>query len=230
MDVKKNALLVEDDDDILDLMKIQLMNEQLNVTAFQDGESALRFIETTDQLDILVIDWMLPGISGIDLVKKVREQNITIPIIMVTALNKTEDIVKGLEMGADDYICKPFDLREFRARVRTYLRKSPSKAEASRIFKSGNISLDPSRVKVSVSGTEVHLTQSEYGILKELMERPGHVFTRKQLYQSIQGPDIHASERTIDTHMAGLRKKLGQDGNFIETIRGIGYRMMDDDL
>lgn len=227
------ALIVEDDGDIRDLISSQVSLLGHEVVCASSGEEGLSLVKNDEEINFFILDWMLPGVTGIEICRFLRTQSKTKdqPILMITALTKPEHIVEGLDAGADDYITKPFDLGELNARVKALARR------VERITKRGrdedNISIGPleinaSKVKLTRQGREVLLTQSEFVILHELMKKPGHVLTRKQLYNSIQGPNTFASERTIDTHMAGLRKKLDESGDMIETIRGIGYRFKEE--
>ncbi|MFP5492347.1 MAG: winged helix-turn-helix domain-containing protein, partial [Bacteriovoracia bacterium] len=155
-----------------------------------------------------------------------------IPIIMITALTQADNIVAGLDAGADDYITKPFDLDVLQARVRVQMRdlepRGASTTGDATVLEFEELKIEPTKVRVTVSNKEVSLTTTEFKILQTLAEKPGHVFTRTQLISQIQGEHIHVTGRTIDTHIAGLRKKLATAGRLVETIRGIGYRFKDD--
>lgn len=225
-------LILEDEQDIRDLMSFQLKSEGHHVTAVDNADKAIAALERGEKFDLLLVDWMLPGtLSGLEFTRKLRAQKAyqDTPIIMVTALTQPDNIVAGLDAGADDYITKPFDLEVLQARVRVQLRTlEPQNTPAGEQITCEELSIDPSKVRVLVDGQEVALTSTEYRILLGLAQRPGHVFTRTQLISQIQGENIHVTGRTIDTHIAGLRKKLGPAGRLVETIRGIGYRFKDD--
>lgn len=230
----KNAhiLVIEDEKDIRDLISFQLKSEGHTVTAVESADKAISIIESGDNIDLFVIDWMLPGsMNGLEFTKKLRNQKIyqSIPVIMITALTQAENIVAGLDAGADDYITKPFDLNVLQARVRVQLRNTPSaeKKQDENILDFGLMRIESTKCRVFVKDEEITLTSTEYKILLLLAQKPGHVYTREQFINSIQGENIFVTGRTIDTHIAGLRKKMGEAANMIETIRGIGYRFKD---
>ncbi len=229
----KNAhiLVIEDEKDIRDLISFQLKSEGHTVTAVESADKAISIIENGDKVDLFVIDWMLPGsMNGLDFTKKLRNQKNyqEIPVIMITALTQAENIVAGLDAGADDYITKPFDLNVLQARVRVQLRQnSAQKSQDDSILDYGLLKIESTKCRVFVQNEEVTLTSTEYKILLLLAQKPGHVYTREQFINSIQGENIFVTGRTIDTHIAGLRKKMGEAANMIETIRGIGYRFKD---
>ncbi len=229
---KLKIFILEDDHDINDLISLQFDRTRFEVHAFMESEQAMNFLKSNQDISLFLIDWMLPGsMNGLDFIAQIREQSAyqNTPVIMITALSQPENIVQGLDGGADDYICKPFDLTILKARIRAQLRtveKKPSKDE--NLLEISFIHIDQKKCRVTVSGEEVSLTTTEYKILLLLMQNPGHVYTRAQLLNNIQGENIHVTGRTIDTHMASLRKKLGNSSEMIETIRGIGYRIKDD--
>lgn len=223
------VLVIEDEQDIRDLISFQLKSEGLGVTAVESADRAISYLGTGKPFDLILVDWMLPGsMNGHDLIKRLRSLNEykETPIIMVTALTQPENIVAGLDAGADDYITKPFDLNVLQARVRVQLRARPSEPKSD-FIKHEMLKIETAKCRVVVEGEEVSLTSTEYKILLMLAEKPGHVFTRDQFINNIQGENVFVTGRTIDTHMAGLRKKIGPAANLIETIRGIGYRFKD---
>ncbi|MFP5458325.1 MAG: response regulator [Bacteriovoracia bacterium] len=229
-----NLLIVEDEQDIRDLMSFQLKTEGHTVTAVDSADKAISLIERGDRFQVLLIDWMLPGaLSGLEFTRRLRlhQDFKTTPIIMITALTQPENIVAGLDAGADDYIAKPFDLDVLMARVRVQLRSLPAAssdaASSTDALVFEELKIEPTKVRVTVADKEVVLTSTEFKILHSIAERPGHVFTRTQLISQIQGEQVHVTGRTIDTHIAGLRKKLNSAGRLVETIRGIGYRFRD---
>jgi DNA-binding response OmpR family regulator len=221
-------LIIEDEKDIRELMKFQLNSSGYQVTDVDSADKAIELLESGQKIDLILVDWMLPGMSGIEFTRRVKGHKSfkTIPIIMVTALTQPENIVTGLDSGAQDYLTKPFDLDVLLARVRVQLRAVPSIRE-SKPLTFDELEVDLAKVKVLVSGEEISLTSTEFKILSIISARPGHVFTRTQLISQIQGENIHVTGRTIDTHIAGLRKKLSTAGRLVETIRGIGYRFKD---
>lgn len=224
-------LVIEDEQDIRDLISFQLKSEGHEVLVCDSVDKAITVVERTETIDLFIIDWMLPGVmSGLEFTKKLRAQKkyTETPIIMVTALTQPDNIVSALDAGADDYITKPFDLNVLQARVRVQLR-SIEKDEKSNddLLDFGSLKIEVSKCRVLVDKEEVQLTSTEFKILSMLALKPGHVFTREQFINNIQGENIFVTGRTIDTHIAGLRKKIGAAANMIETIRGIGYRFKD---
>lgn len=229
----KNALIlvVEDEQDIRDLISFQLKSEGHQVVATDSADKAVSVIERGDKIDLFIIDWMLPGsMNGLEFTKKLRAQKIyqDTPVVMITALTQPENIVSGLDAGADDYITKPFDMNVLQARVRVQLRNFGATTKTSDdLLTFGILSIQTTKCRVYVESEEIILTSTEFKILLLLAQKPGHVFTREQFINNIQGENIFVTGRTIDTHIAGLRKKLGPAANIIETIRGIGYRFKD---
>lgn len=228
-----HILIIEDEQDIRDLISFQMKSEGHQVTAVDSADKAIFVLERGERIDLFIVDWMLPGsMSGLEFTAKLRgqKQYKDLPVIMVTALTQPDDIVAGLDAGADDYITKPFDLSVLQARVRVQLRatqtiKKHEAPEEHMTFE--NLRIEPKKARVLVDQQEIVLTSTEFKILVILAEKPGHVFTREQFINNIQGESIYVTGRTIDTHIAGLRKKMGSAANLIETIRGIGYRFKD---
>lgn len=234
--MSQRILLVEDEIDIRELIKIQLEQLGHEIVAISDGLDAIDIIQDQD-FDLFVIDRMLPGSSGIEICKFLRRFNRTktAPILIVTALARSENVVEGLDAGADDYITKPFDMNILVARVKSLLRRSEFlqkkkiqiSEETEVVF--GKIRIDTSAYKVFLNGKEIPFTISEYKLLCLLVENSRKVLSRKDLVKYIQGDEnVYVTERTIDTHVFGLRKKLGNESAMIETIRGIGYRVNDE--
>lgn len=219
-----NILIIEDDQDIRDLMYFQLKNEGHQVETASNGSIATDILAHKD-FDLIIVDWMLPGKSGVEICRSIRQKENAkdIAVLMVTALNQPENIIDGLDAGADDYITKPFDLNVFQARIRAQLRRKEIK-EAVDFVEFENLKIEFTKCRVFIDNKEVHLTSTEFKILSLLAKSPGHVYTRENLINNIQGESIHVTNRTIDTHIAGLRKKIGSAGQLIETIRGVGYR------
>jgi DNA-binding response OmpR family regulator len=233
-----SILIVEDEKDISDIISLQLQGKGHNTKVINDGDESIKFIqdaEETDRPDLIILDRMLPGVDGIEICKFLRFYNATMrtPILMVTALTRPEHIIEGLDAGADDYITKPFDTNILLARVKALLRRSKStgKEKSSSTTSSGSslqlhgLKVDIDQCKVWKDGKKIDLTLSEYKLLCIFLKEPGKVFTRLQLMNEIQEGNVHVTARTIDTHVFGLRKKLGEYSYLIETIRGIGYRV-----
>jgi len=222
-------LIIEDDTDIRDLIRLQLKLQNYSVEVAKTGLEAKALIEKTS-FDLFLIDRMLPDTNGIELCKYIRANSLTSakPIILVTALSEPEHIIDGLDAGADDYITKPFDINILHARVRAQLRKLAPK-NTSNTFEYENLFVDSQKCRVKVSGEEINLTNTEFQILSTLSESPGIVHTRESLISKILGDEVHVTNRTIDTHIAGLRKKLKDASKLIETIRGVGYRLQDNE-
>ncbi len=225
------VLVIEDEQDIRDLIRFQLSSEGHEVVMAESVDKAIELMEKHEKIDLFIVDWMLPGVmSGLEFIKKLRLQKkfIETPIIMITALSQADNIVAGLDAGADDYMTKPFDLNVLQARVRVQLRNNlKSGKNASDLLDFGLLKIEISKCRVTVGKEEIQLTSTEFKILTILAQKPGHVFTREQFINNIQGENIFVTGRTIDTHMAGLRKKIGEAANLIETIRGIGYKFKD---
>lgn len=230
-----NLFLVEDEDHIREILQVQLTKAGHNVTALGDGAKALEVLQgdpAARACDLFILDRMLPGASGTDLCRFLRmyQETKTRPILLLTAMSKPEDVVEGLDAGADDYLTKPFDTAILLARVRSLLRrgdltKNVSTNTNKNVLTIGGIKLDNDQCKVWLEGQEVDLTLSEYKLLLTFMRNSGKVFTRNQLVESIQDGPVHVTDRTIDTHIFGLRKKLGEHAGLVETIRGVGYRV-----
>jgi two-component system phosphate regulon response regulator PhoB len=228
-----SVLVVEDEDDVRDLIVLHLRREGYEVRAEADGEKGLNAIQESS-FSLAVIDWMLPGMSGIEIAQKIRKlpkENSRLPILMVTARADASDIIHGLESGADDYITKPFELSVLVARVKALLRRveflsQTSLKETSKVLSRGELTLHTETYEVHASGKKLSLTPSEFKLLKALMMNQGKVLSRDQLIELVQGEGVAVIDRAIDTHIFGLRKKLGSHADFVESIRGVGYRMI----
>jgi two-component system alkaline phosphatase synthesis response regulator PhoP len=223
---KETILVIDDEEDILELIRFNLVREGYKVVCAPSGEKALSLAQL-EIPDLMVLDLMLPGIDGLEVTKILKSDSRTkdIPIVMLTAKGEEADIVTGLELGADDYITKPFSPRVLVARVRAVLRRKVKKyQEETPVLRIQDIVIHPGRHEVLVSGKPVQLTLTEFGILEYLARRPGWVFTRNQIVDAVKGEDYYVTDRSVDVQIVGLRKKLGTAGTYIETVRGVGYR------
>ena len=223
---KEKILVVDDEEDILELLRFNLSREGYQVSCAASGEEALSLVRS-EIPGLIVLDLMLPGIDGLEVTRRLKNDPNTknIPIVMLTAKGEEADIVTGLELGADDYITKPFSPRILVARVRAVLRrkvKEPS--EDTSAFQIHNLLIHPGRHEVLVNGKPVQLTFTEFAILNYLARRPGWVFTRFQIVDAVRGEDYPVTDRSVDVQIVGLRRKLGPAGKYIETVRGVGYR------
>ena len=218
-------LIVEDEERLAKSLKMGLEKEGYAADYVMDGEAAERRITLCHKdYDLVVMDWMLPKKDGVDVCKSVREQDIKIPILMLTARFDTTDKVNALDMGADDYLVKPFSLDELIARIRALLRRPQQSLPT--ILKIGDIELDPSTRRVTVNGKEVKLTVKEFALLEYMMRNPNQVINRNQILDSLWGFDFDSFSNVVDVHMKNLRKKLNNRRNkVLETVRGIGYKM-----
>ena len=217
-----HVLVLEDETDVRELLVLHLKREGFEVAAFEDAEEALDAFKK-NKFDLLILDWMLPKMSGLEVAKRIRmESNSSVPILILTARADTMDKVLGLEIGADDYLTKPFEIREFVARVRALLRRaSPKKSDE---FEAGPFKLNDASKQIFLNGKELSLTPNEFKLLATLLQKPGTTFERGDLIKLIQGPGVAVVDRTIDTTVLGLRKKLGDSADWVETVRGFGYR------
>ena len=221
-------LVVEDEPDIQELIRYHLDQAGFQVETAANGNVGLQALRRR-RPNLVVLDLMLPDRSGTELCREIRSDPDLkdIPIIMVTARTDEVDRLVGFELGADDYVAKPFSPRELTLRVRAVLRRSaanPEAAEIPEVLQHGPLSLDVARHRCQVSERKVELTAKEFQLLRMLMSRPGRVMSRERLLDEVWGPDVTVTLRTIDTHMKRLREKLGEAGSLIDTIRGVGYR------
>ena len=219
-------LVVDDEEDILELVRYNLAREGYRVVCAASGEQALNKAGS-EPFDLIVLDLMLPGIDGLEVAKKLKNKPETrhIPIIMLTAKGEEADIVTGLELGADDYVTKPFSPRILLARVKAVIRRKVlEEVDDSSIIQIYELEIDPGRRRVLAKGSHVELTFTEFQILYLLARRPGWVFTRFKIVDLIRGDDYPVTDRSVDVQIVGLRKKLGPCGKYIETVRGVGYR------
>ncbi|HHB74950.1 MAG TPA: response regulator transcription factor [Desulfobulbus sp.] len=227
---KASILVIEDDLDIQQLVSYNLIKAGFNVSCADSGEEGLQVLQN-ESIDLLLLDLMLPGKDGMEICTMIRKKAATasMPIVMMTAKGEEEDIVSGLAAGADDYVPKPFSPKILIARIQAVLRRRQEKKNAEQkpadekiIYPS--LVIHPGRYEVLVEGKQVHLTTTEFTILEQLASRPGWVFSRRQLIDAIRGYDYLITPRAIDVQIFGLRKKMGQLGSYIETVRGVGYR------
>ena len=222
---KSTILVIDDEKDFIELTKYNLEKEGFLVKGMLDGESGLSSA-IRDLPDLAIIDLMLPGMDGLEVCRRLRSDSRTaaIPIIMLTAKSSESDRVVGLELGADDYVTKPFSPRELAARVKAVLRRSSQQTAAPSAIRRGELTIDQTRREVSCAGKSILLTASEFRLLHFLANHPGQVFSRSELIDAALGREISVVDRTIDVHVTALRKKLGDCGERIETVRGFGYR------
>lgn len=227
---KASILVVEDDPDIQQLVSYNLIKSGFNVTCADSGEEALVLIEE-EHIDLILLDLMLPGKNGMEVCRCIRSKINCHqpPIIMLTAKSEEDDIVTGLHCGADDYVTKPFSPKVLIARVQALLRRhdgaTRDEKRADTSIRIHTMEIHPGRHEVLVAGEQVQLTTTEFTILEQLAKRPGWVFSRQQIIDEIRGYDYLITPRAIDVQIFGLRKKLGTMGEYIETVRGIGYRL-----
>ena len=225
----KRILVVDDERDIVELIRYNLAKNGYQVMTALNGEDALRLIRNNTP-DLVILDLMMPGIDGLDVCRRLKgdPQTADIPVIMVTAKGEEADIVTGLELGAHDYVCKPFSPRVLLARVRACLRRGSSLGEvADAVLHYRDMVIDPARHQVRIADRKVDLTATEFRILHFFARRPGWVFTRTQIIDASRGDNYAVTERAVDVQIVGLRKKLEDYGTYVETVRGVGYRMRD---
>lgn len=225
-DLAPQVLVVEDETEIRELMALHLLREGYRVRECATAEEALQDL-AKGPYSLVVLDWMLPGISGIEFLQMLKKQGVPASVLMVTAKTEPNDIVEGLERGADDYLTKPFEPGVFMARVKALLRRAQivESRSSNRKVTLGILSINFETYDLTVDGEKLHLTPSEFKLLAAMIHNRGKVMTRDQLIDQIQGEGINVVGRTIDTHVFGLRKKLGAWADSIETIRGVGYRV-----
>lgn len=227
MKPKAHILVVDDEEDIQELVRYNLEREGYRVTCAGSGEKAVE-IAGRDAVDMIVLDLMLPGIDGLEVTRTLKAKPATaaIPILMLSAKGEEADIVTGLELGADDYVPKPFSPRELLARIRAVQRRSDRKGEngEGEALVLGAMEIRPGMAQVKAGGEALELTFSEFSLLLLLARRPGWVFTRSQIVDGVRGDNYAVTDRSVDVIVAGLRKKLGDFSGYVETVRGIGYR------
>jgi DNA-binding response OmpR family regulator len=224
--VGRTILVIDDEPELVKLLDYNMTKAGYLVLSAKDGENGLAAARKHSP-DAIILDVMMPGLDGWEVCKRLRTDPSTsaLPILMLTAKAEEGDRVLGLELGADDYVTKPFGVRELLARVKALLRRSEIATASPEVIKSGKIVIDSSRRTVTVAGKPVALTATEFNLLKSLAEKEGRVISREDLLSLARGDEVAVMDRTVDVHVAALRKKLGRQGDMIETVRGVGYRM-----
>jgi len=223
---EERILVVDDEPDILSILVYQLSREGFRVSTAVNGQSAIT-AAVADPPDLLVLDLMLPVVDGYEVLKTLRrhERTASVPILLLTARREEEDRVRGFEYGADDYVTKPFSARELGLRVKALLRRSRAEpVTQSHMLRVGDVEIDRDSHRAYTDGKEMELTPLEYRLLEVFLERRGRVQTRRQLLQTAWNTEARIETRTVDMHVARLRAKLGNAGNLLETVRGVGYR------
>jgi two-component system phosphate regulon response regulator PhoB len=222
-----SILVVDDEEDLLELVRYNLSRDGYRVACVSTGEDALKSARKQPP-DLIVLDLMLPAVDGLEVCRRLKGDSKTrdIPIIMLTAKSEESDMVAGLERGADDYIAKPFSPRVLSARVKALLRRKEAerKADLETTIDVHELSIHPGRHEATLAGDLLELTYTEFALLQFLAKRPGWAYTRTQIVDAVKGEDYPVTERSVDVQVAGLRKKLGDFGSYIETVRGVGYR------
>jgi len=227
---KERVLIVEDEKNIAKLIRYNLEKAEYDCTTARTGEDAV-YLSGKHGFDIVILDIMLPGIDGFEVCRKIKQdpRSKDIPIIMLTAKGEAVDRIVGLELGADDYMVKPFSPRELILRIKAILKRGKAQPLKKETITAGDISVNIPKHKVYVKGREIELTRMEFKLLTTLMERGGRVQDRDKLLNDVWNIDTMINTRTIDTHIKKLREKLGKAGDMIETVRGMGYRLKGDD-
>jgi len=227
---KPHILIIEDEEDIRELVRYNLERENFGVSEAESGEAGLKAV-AKKKPDLILLDLMLPGKDGLQICRELKQADAVrnIPVVMMTAKGEESDIVAGLELGAEDYIVKPFSPKVLVARVKAVLRRKAAvpAPDAEDVLRIHDLVIHPGRHEVTANGRLVDLTASEFGILHFLARRPGWVFTRYQIVDAVHGADYPVTERSVDVQIVGLRKKLKKAGEAIETVRGVGYRFKD---
>ncbi len=222
-----HVLIIEDEESILELVRYNLNREGYRVSTATSGETGLKLATSGDVPNLVVLDLMLPGVDGLDVCCRLKGDPRTknIPVVMMSARGEESDVVRGLELGADDYITKPFSPKVLLARVNAVLRRqNEGPVQANATLEIHGISIDPVRFVVKAGSETVALTATEFRLLHFLCRHPGWVFTRYQIVDAVKGEDYAVTERAVDVQVVGLRRKLGDYGKLVETVRGVGYR------
>lgn len=229
---KAHIFVVEDDPDIRELLAYTLGKEGYVIVQAASGEAAQKLLEELVP-DLILLDVMLPGMDGLELLRKLKSDQRfkTVPVILASAKGEEADVVAGLELGAEDYVTKPFSPRVLLARVRTALRRytqPDSTLAGAEAIQIGALSLDPARHETRLNGKKLELSATEFSVLEVLARVPGRVFTRSQIIDAVRGHDYPVTDRSVDVQILAIRKKLGSEGELVETVRGVGYRFRDD--
>ena len=222
----ENILVVEDDEDIQELVRYNLDREGYRVREAVSGEEAILAVKSKVP-DLVILDLMLPGIDGLEVCRHLRSKTNTrdVPIVILTAKGEEADVVAGLELGADDYITKPFSPRVLIARIKSVLRRKTALSTGEQqVIRKNDLIIKPERHEVMLENRPIELTATEFKLLKFLARKPGWVFTRRQIVNEIHGDDYPVTDRSVDVAIVGLRNKLGKASSYIETVRGVGYR------
>jgi DNA-binding response OmpR family regulator len=222
------VLVVDDERNIRDLLRMYLEQDGFAVVEAADGDAALRRLAAQPRPALMVLDLMLPGVDGWEVCRRVRAgPHADLPILMLTARDDDVDKIVGLELGADDYVTKPFNPREIVARVKAILRRSARAAPAAKgdVLRVGDLEIDPQRREVRVGGQAVDLRRKEFDLLEALARNVEIVMSREQLLETVWGYDFYGQTRTVDVHIAAVRRKLGERADLIETVTGVGYRL-----
>jgi len=224
--MKKTIFVIDDEKDIREILKISLVSEGYSVTAFPSAEDAKKGFES-EKPDLIILDVMMEGKDGFEFCREIRsnEKFKSIPVIFLSAKSEEFDKVLGLELGGDDYLTKPFSIKELRSRIKAVLRRTGDIPEESKqvLLKYKGVELNPEQYSLKVDHEEIKLTKTELNILSLFMENPGKIFTRDNIINSVRGHDVFVVDRTIDVHIMNLRKKLGDYKNIITTFSGVGY-------
>ena len=224
--MKKHILVIEDERDIRELVEYNLARDGYDVAGVDSGERAMESIRLRKP-DLIILDLMLPGVDGYDVARRIKQNPGTagIPIVMLTAKSQESDVVAGLELGAEDYVTKPFSPRVLLARIRAVFRRQTlPEPESQQVLRIHNLEIDPARFEVLVDEEPVDLSRTEFFLLHFLANHPGRVFDRSRIIDAVKGSDYPVTDRSVDVQIVGLRKKLKDSGKYIETVRGIGYR------
>jgi len=217
----RKILIADDEEDFLEILSYNLRNEGFEVVAVADGQAALHAL--SEQPDLIILDIMMPEVNGYEVCQTIRARGITTPVIFLTARDSDFDEVRGFEMGADDYITKPFSPMALLARIRSHLRKA-SREQARTNLEIGDLILDMENYRITLHGQIIEFTKTEFNLLAFLLQRPNKVHSRESLLSNVWGEDTFVVDRTVDVHVGKIRKKLGDYGDFIETKPGVGYR------
>jgi two-component system alkaline phosphatase synthesis response regulator PhoP len=223
---KERILVVDDEEDLLELVRYNLTREGYRVTCVSTGEEALDQARR-EMPDLVILDLLLPNVDGLEVCRRLKGDSKTkhIPILMLTAKTEEADVVAGLELGADDYMTKPFSPRVLIARVKAVVRRRSTAAPDERsVVRIHELTVDPGRHEALIEGKAVELTYTEFALLHFLARKPGWTFTRSQIVDAVKGEDYPVTERSVDVQVAGLRKKLGDHAEYVQTVRGVGYR------